>query len=234
MFEHDKNLDTLVQAGKQRLYPRITNPNWLVLRRRRMIFHAWLRRLGLPEPRVLDVGGRIQPYRELITGPCEYWAIDLRPTLLVSAVANATGLPFADNSFDLVFCTQMIEYAPEVQVVIGEIHRVLRPNGFLLLSAPSIAPRDSEHDRWRFFPPALRQLLSDFSEAEVVPECGSAAGMLRTVAVFFYMSARYEGLRLVLSFLLVPFLNVLGAALDAVSGNRDGSFTVNYSVFAKK
>src|SRR5206468_12905738 len=89
MFEHDKNLDTLVQAGKQRLYPRITNPNWLVLRRRRMIFRAWLQRLSLQGPRVLDVGGRIQPYRELIAVPCEYWAIDLWPTLLVSAVANA-------------------------------------------------------------------------------------------------------------------------------------------------
>ncbi len=199
-----------------------------------MIFRAWLQRLSLQGPRVLDVGGRIQPYRELIAVPCEYWAIDLWPTLLVSAVANAAGLPFADNSFDLVLCTQMIEYAPAVQDVVAEIHRVLRPRGVLFLSAPSMAPRDSEQDRWRFFPPALRQLLSGFSETEIVPECGSAAGMLRTVAVFFCMSARYEGLRVVLSFLLVPFLNVLGAVLDCLSGSKDGSFTVNYSVLAKK
>jgi len=222
-----------VKTGKERLRPRMTDPNWLILRKRREIFRAWLQRLQLQSPKVLDVGGRIQPYRELIASPGQYCAIDLRPTVLVSAVAAAERLPFADNSFDLVLCTQMVEYAPDPAAVMREIHRVLRPQGTLFLSAPSICPRDSEQDRWRFFPPALNQLLSGFSAVHIVPECGSAAGFMRTLAVFVYAVARYDPARFLASCSLIPLLNILGAACDRF-GARDGSFTVNYSVQATK
>jgi SAM-dependent methyltransferase len=230
----DETLDYALKAGQQRLYPRITNPNWLILRRRREIFRSWLLRLQLQNPKVLDVGGRIQTYRELVVLPHQYWSIDLCPTVLVSAVANAERLPFADNSFDLVLCTQMIQYAVDPAIVAQEIHRVLRPNGVLLLSAPSIFPRDSQHDRWRFWPAALKDLLGGFSDVEIVPECGSAAGFLRTMAVFCHMAARYRALRFVESYSFVPLINALGAAFEKAMGVRDGSFTANYSVMAWK
>lgn len=229
----NEDRDWVVRTGRERLRPRMTDPNWLILRRRREIFQSWLRQLQLRDPKVLDVGGRIQPYRELIASPSQYWAVDLRPTVLVSAVATAERLPFADSSFDLVLCTQMIEYAPDPGAVMKEIHRVLRPQGRLFLSAPSIFPRDSEQDKWRLFPAGLNQLLTGFSDVQIVPECGSGAGFMRTLAVFAHMAARYQAVRFVVSCSLVPFLNVLGAALDRF-GARDGSFTVNYSVQATK
>jgi SAM-dependent methyltransferase len=223
----------LLKAGSERLRPRITNPNWLILRRRREIFRDWLRQLQLRAPDVLDVGGRIQPYRELIASPRHYWAIDLRPTALVSAVAAAEQLPFADRSFDLVLCTQMIEYAPDPAAVIAEMHRVLRPQGTLFLSAPSIFPRDSEQDRWRLFPAALTQLLCAFSSVQITPECGSVAGVMRTLAVFIHMAARYRAVRFTVGCSLIPLLNSLGVIGDRL-GAKDGSFTVNYSVQATK
>ena len=225
--------EDVLKTGRERLRPRITNPNWLILRQRREIFWNWLQGLQLQSAQVLDVGGRIQPYRELLPSTCHYCAVDIRPTVLVSAVARAERLPFADNSFDLVLCTQMIEYAPDPALVMQEILRVLRPRGLLFLSAPSIFPRDSEQDRWRLFPPALRQLLSGFSEFEIVPEGGSGVGFMRTLAVYIHMAARYEALRAAVSLSLVPLLNAMGAALGRF-GARDGSFTVNYSVRAMK
>src|SRR5262249_48358366 len=143
-------------------------------------------------------------------------------------------LPFPEGTFDLVICTQVIEYVPSPPQVIGEIHRVLVPGGTLLLSAPSIFPRDSEFDAWRFFPPAYRNLLAQFSEVEILPEGGSVAGFARTAAVFARTSARYEALRSMLDWTLVPMLNLLGAAGDRISGGGDGTFTVNYSVRARK
>ena len=233
-LRENESINELVRAGRERLYPGISNPNWIVLRSRREIFRRWLQQLPCKNAKVLDIGGRIQPYRELIHFKNTYWSMDIRQTALVSVVGNAECLPFDDASLDLVICTQMIEYADEPAVLAKEIYRVLRPGGSLLLSAPSIFPRDSEHDRWRFFPVTLRQLFSQFSEVEVLPECGSIAGFLRTFAVMVYSSARYEPVRFVLACSVIPLVNVAAALAEKIMRTRDGSFTVNYSIRAIK
>lgn len=230
----DNDAESLRAAGRRRLFPSITNPNWLVLRARRKHFSCWLNQLPLQNANVLDVGGRLQPYRELLPASCRYWSVDLRPTALLSTVADAESLPFQDSTFQLVICTQMLEYVPHPQQVINEIHRVLAPRGTLLLSAPSIFPRDSEYDRWRFFPAAYRSLMGQFSDMEILPEGGTVAGFMRTTAVFARSSARYDLVRTALDLTLVPVLNALGALGDKILGARDGTFTANYSVRARK
>ena len=227
-------LTTLREAGDRRLYPSIRDPNWLVLRRRREIFRTWLSELPVRHPAVLDVGGRIQPYRELVSDPSRYCAIDLRPNNLITAVASAEQIPFRDGVFDLVICTQMIEYAPRPLFVASEIHRVLRAGGVLLLSAPTIFPRDSEHDRWRFFPPILADLFCGFSKVEIVPETGSGAGFLRTIAVGCDAAVHNKLLKAMLRVALFPAINCMGAVLDRSKLRQPGSFTVNYSVRAVK
>jgi SAM-dependent methyltransferase len=229
-----ETIDELVRAGRERLFPSISNPNWIVLRSRRRIFRRWFHALPLHNAKVLDIGGRIQPYRELIPFSHTYWSLDVRQTALVSVLGNAESLPFADDSLDLVICTQMIEYVSEPAALAREIYRVLRPGGSLFLSAPSIFPRDSEHDRWRFFPVTLKQLFAQFSEVEVLPECGSLAGFLRTIAVMCDFSARYKVVRFVLGCSLFPLINIFAGFSESLIGIKDGSFTVNYSVRAVK
>src|SRR5689334_24599442 len=154
----------VARMSRQRLHPSITDPSWLILRRRRALFTRWLERLPGKDLEVLDVGGRLQPYRELLQGRVKrYVALDLRATPAVDVVANACKIPFRDDAFDICFCTQMLEYAPNPQAVIAEIRRVLKPGGALLLSLPSLAPCDASEDRWRFWPAAIRELLSVFS-----------------------------------------------------------------------
>jgi ubiquinone/menaquinone biosynthesis C-methylase UbiE len=48
-------------------------------------------------------------------------------------VADATGLPFPDNSFDLVYSHGVMHHIPDTQAAIQESHRVLRPGGTLLV-----------------------------------------------------------------------------------------------------
>lgn len=98
--------------------------------------------------RVLDIGGRIQPYRPLIESRLRtYIAIDPLATGLVDAVAVGEQLPFPDESFDLVFCSQVLCYADEPSQIVSEIYRVLRVGGTLLVSAPALFPSHAEKDR---------------------------------------------------------------------------------------
>jgi ubiquinone/menaquinone biosynthesis C-methylase UbiE len=46
-------------------------------------------------------------------------------------------LPFDDSSFDLVLCAETIEHVRDVQLLLSEVRRVLRPGGTLALTTPA-------------------------------------------------------------------------------------------------
>ena len=46
-------------------------------------------------------------------------------------------LPFADTSFDLVLCAETVEHVRDVQGMLSEARRVLRPGGALALTTPA-------------------------------------------------------------------------------------------------
>jgi SAM-dependent methyltransferase len=49
-------------------------------------------------------------------------------------------LPFDDGSFDLVLLAETIEHVRDVQLLLSEIRRVLRPGGTLALTTPASRP----------------------------------------------------------------------------------------------
>ena len=50
-------------------------------------------------------------------------------------------LPLPDSAFDLVLCAETIEHVRDVQLLLSEARRVLRPGGRLALTTPA-------HSRW--------------------------------------------------------------------------------------
>jgi SAM-dependent methyltransferase len=234
-MSHNETLEEVRKVGRERLYPSLTNPNWLVLRIRRELFRHWLEGLAGGDFSVLDVGGRIQPYRILLGKRCaQYVSVDVLVTPLVDVVGLAQQLPLAEEKFDLVFCTQVLEYLPEPRLAVNEIHRTLKKGGFLLLSVPAVFPRDSELEYWRFLPGALKHLLSDFSRVGIAPEGNSLTGFIRTTNVCLVSFARPAILRRLIGCSVVPVLNLLGAFLQLVIRSNGDRFTANFSVLAQK
>ena len=230
-----ESLDWVQREARERLYPSLTNPSWLVLRRRRHIFQKWISSLPGNDLEVLDVGGRIQPYRPLLVSRLRrYVAIDLRPTPVIDVIANAEQIPFGSDQFDLVICTQVLEYVREPAAVIQEIHRVLKPGGRLLLSAPAVGVRDAREDRWRFLRAGLEDLLKPFAETEIVPEGGSIIGFVRMVCSCLNVFVRYQILRQIFYWTLCPILNLCGELLDGIVNSDNDQFTANHSVWARR
>ena len=50
--------------------------------------------------------------------------------------ANALELPFADNTFDKVICSEVLEHIPDYKGALREIERVLKPGGLFCASVP--------------------------------------------------------------------------------------------------
>jgi SAM-dependent methyltransferase len=55
-------------------------------------------------------------------------------------VADGTRLPFADNTFDKIVCSEVLEHIHDYQPVLAEIRRVLKPHGVLAISVPRAWP----------------------------------------------------------------------------------------------
>lgn len=74
--------------------------------------------------------------------------------------ASLTRLPFADNSFDVVCAFDVIEHIENDQQAIGEINRVLKPDGIAVITVPAYNFLWSQHDEinhhWRRY--SLSQL----------------------------------------------------------------------------
>jgi ubiquinone/menaquinone biosynthesis C-methylase UbiE len=56
------------------------------------------------------------------------------------------GLPFKDNSVDLIYCSHFLEHVDDFFYFIEELHRVLKPGGKIKASVPYYTSIDSYTD----------------------------------------------------------------------------------------
>lgn len=108
----------------------------------RDLFDDVINRLSLPieGTSILDVGcGRGFAGEIIRAHGGRYTGVDLVPNGVgfPLAVADATRLPFPDASFGGVFCIDVFEHIPEGAIAAREFRRVLRPGGYVFLSAPN-------------------------------------------------------------------------------------------------
>lgn len=158
------------KTAHDRLYPSLFSPSYLPLHSRRLIFAAWAHQYRDRRLRVLDVGGRYQPYRPLFENSIDrYIAVDLIKTEFVDVVSNAEQLPFAPASFDLVLATQVFEYFRKPYDAALGVYNVLKPGGVLMASFAGCTPRFVDDEHWRFTPSGLRVMLEPFEKVEIIP-----------------------------------------------------------------
>jgi SAM-dependent methyltransferase len=63
-----------------------------------------------------------------------------RPGRWVVSQADVTKLPFADASFDIVVCSEVLEHVEESRTAVSELVRVLKPGGDLVVTVPRFLP----------------------------------------------------------------------------------------------
>lgn len=59
---------------------------------------------------------------------------------LTFMVADAHNLPFETSQFDAVYCLEVLEHTQNPVAVLGEIHRVLKENGVVIILVPVETP----------------------------------------------------------------------------------------------
>jgi SAM-dependent methyltransferase len=119
---------------------------------------AFARRFG-PADLVLNVGAGDHPYREHIT--CRLVTADRQPGCDQQFVAEQ--MPYADASIDGVLMMGVFERLDDPMQVMRELRRVLKPGGWLLMSALDRGFEwHKDVDRWRVTPGGAAHLVSGF------------------------------------------------------------------------
>jgi SAM-dependent methyltransferase len=122
----------------------------------------------LPEP-IVEIGSyqvsgqeEIGDLRSLFAGS-EYCGIDMRAGPGVDVVGNVEELPLPDASVGTVLALSTFEHVTHFWRGFDEVHRVLRPEGALLVCCPFYFHIHSyPSDYWRFTPMALEMLLEKY------------------------------------------------------------------------
>lgn len=142
--------------GKQR--PNVLSPGTLSLERHRLLwlylqnetpfFTASLKVLHMaPEQCFLK---RFKALKNL-----DYTTADLHAPH-IDIKADICNLPFADNSFDVVFCNHVLEHITDDKKAMQELFRVLKPGGFSIFQVPQDLSRKTTYEDFSMTTPAAR------------------------------------------------------------------------------
>jgi len=118
-------------------------------RRLSLVFDECLGPTGLAGKRTLDAGCGYGPFSAAaVVRGAVVVSVDIGPRLVARAMARASSrglaadagqLPVRDESFDVVISSEMLEHMRAPLLALGELARVLRPDGLLVLTTPNRA-----------------------------------------------------------------------------------------------
>ncbi len=135
---------------------RVEERHFWFVQTRAMVREALLREGIRPNSRLLDVGcgtgGTIRVLKDICTPVGMDMSIQalqytVKKTGVTAIAADATALPFCDDTFEFAVALDVIEHIPDDLGALREIRRVLRPRGTLVLTVPAHQYLFSTHDR---------------------------------------------------------------------------------------
>ena len=88
---------------------------------------------------ILDFGGGSKPYQNLFKNSKNYFSIEVlgnKENLRSDIYYDGSKLPFADNAFDSILCTEVFEHVEKLDDVLDELYRVLKPGGRMIVTTP--------------------------------------------------------------------------------------------------
>ncbi len=140
----------------------------------------------------------------------EFINVDVFPFPEVDIVANATELPFMDNSIDAAVSESMFEHVPDAYLVAKEMFRIVKKGGYIYVSAPFIHPYHASPDdfnRW-----TISGLKHLFPELHII-ESGVRSGPWSAFLMFmaYWLGVIFAlGSRKAAPFLAHIFMLILG------------------------
>jgi malonyl-CoA O-methyltransferase len=131
---------------------------------------------------------------QLSRGQTSWWRKLLSPPPAVCADVEA--LPFADNSFEMVWSNLALQWCNDLPATIVDLHRILKPDGLLMFS--TFGPDTLKELRRAFHGVDEHTHLNRFADMHDVGDMLSHGGFAEPVMDMEYLTLTYDDVRGVL------------------------------------
>lgn len=130
----------------------------------------------------------------------DYLTADLlNPTVMVKM--DITAIQYPDNTFDIIYCSHVLEHVADDRKAMRELHRVLKPDGWAVIMVPITAEKSFEdpsiidpsartrvfgqHDHVRRYGPDFKARLAEagFKVEPVAPSAIAPVKEIRRLAL---------------------------------------------------
>lgn len=191
--------------------------------------------------KILDLGCGSKPYASLFNKN-EYLGIDIISGGHKNSAKNSDLffdgkiIPFVNNSFDVVICTQVLEHTEEPDQLLKEANRILKKNGILYITCPFVWPEhEIPYDFRRYTQYGLKKIFKE--NGLTVEKISATTGIFGTtgqlLSVFLFELVGNNVILRILTAVMICFpIQLSFAILDFMF--RYQGITLDYVVIAKK
>jgi SAM-dependent methyltransferase len=192
--------------------------------------------------RLLDFGCGRKPFENLFKVE-KYIGVDLQNTghdhknSKVDVYYDGRHLPFEDESFDSLFCSEVLEHIFDPDTILPEIRRVLRPGANALITVPfTWIEHETPYDYARYSSFGIKYLLekNGFTIVEH-KKCGSFArvNFQHWALYFFELFKKWGKPGYILSLLFIVPINIIGSLLLIILPKNETLYFTNIILAVK-
>ncbi|MBS1782408.1 MAG: class I SAM-dependent methyltransferase [Bacteroidetes bacterium] len=224
---------------RPRIIDCIINPFFII---RRGLFVSFRKKAPLLKGKLLDFGCGRRPYESIFTNAESYTGVDIHHNdtnfdkyVNADVFYDKQTLPFESESFDHCFSSEVIYLIEKPDEIISELHRVVKKNGLLLISAPFVWDENwTQYDFCRYTSGGLRKILErnsfEILEEEKTPS--HFATIWQCFLSFIYENpfTKFKAFRLLFSIIIIAPLNILGIIINLVVPNKKNKQTFYHNI----
>lgn len=138
---------------------------------------------------LIDVGCGSKPYKEVFRDYVDqYYGIEYSPESgyrgnRADIAGDASELPFVNESFDTILCTEVLEHVMNPEMVLAEFSRILKPDGVVIITVPFFYPIHDSFDFFRYTDKGIAVIMKRYGLE--IEEVRPLSGTGLTIAIMF-------------------------------------------------
>lgn len=194
---------------------------------------------------IIDVGCGQKPYKHLFNH-LKYIGIEVEQeghdhtNEDVDVFYDGKKIPFEDNTFDNAITSQVLEHVFEPDAFLREIHRVLKPNGHLLLTVPFVwDEHEQPYDYARYSSFGLKYLIekNGFQIVTHIKTLQDVRVIFQLINGYIYKKTVFlrqnPKLNIIVSFVFNAWINIIGLVLGFILPKNKDLYLDNVIVVKK-